>query len=65
MAGQDCAIAEQAVDNSELINQAAIHLGYLSLKQEQEIALEYLVRGNDVFVSLWIWQEPLLWASSG
>ena len=52
MAGQDCASAEQAVDNSELINQAAIHLGYLSLKREQEIALAYFVRGNDMFVSL-------------
>ncbi len=35
----DAASAEQAVKDRELINQAAIHLGYSSLKKEQEIVL--------------------------
>ena len=35
-----------------LINQAANHLGYSSLKREQEAAIFYFVVGNDVFVSL-------------
>ena len=37
---------------TEAISTAVAHLGYTQLREQQEHAVRYFLRGNDVFVSL-------------
>ena len=37
---------------TEAVSTAVAHLGYTQLREQQEHAVRYFLRGNDVFVSL-------------